>query len=403
VTDEEGGDKNMKKSLFSRVFGGCIPWLATHEADGEKEETQSYEGRPNAIVIVKIEKCVHLPAMINNETSNAYVEIKSRGKRQKTQVIKESVDPIFEEKFDMDHHTNDEVRDLLLTVYHVKFGGGKQFLGKLHIDLTHAKMGDRSRGDKSLELKGMDGITPVICKSPADGKNVNSAIFMSWSISLKPEGLMSMRLSNGRNLIPPDQNGLGTPYVKIKFDDRVLKSHTAHDMAHPRWDQIISFDTLSFDQLYILPAHAKPSPKISIELWDCRALGDDVYIGGCEYDASKIRYETRSEMEWHRISDKTRARRSNVGEIKFSMAWGPNEPTILTVQIEEGFALTTHLQSSILGKKAKSFFSQSKEEENKKTLPSPFLRFQLDNTRKRKTRVIKETTAPKWDGVNNPH
>jgi hypothetical protein len=108
-------------------------------------------------------------------------------------------------------------------------------------------------------------------------------------------------------------------------------------------------------------------------------------------------------MEWHRISDKTRARRSNVGEIKFSMAWGPNEPTILTVQIEEGFALTTHLQSSILGKKAKSFFSQSKEEENKKTLPSPFLRFQLDNTRKRKTRVIKETTAPKWDGVNNPH
>jgi hypothetical protein len=56
-----------------------------------------------------------------------------------------------------------------------------------------------------------------------------------------------------------------------------------------------------------------------------------------------------------------------------------------------------------LGKKAKSFFSQSKEEENKKTLPSPFLRFQLDNTRKRKTKVIKETTAPKWDGVNNPH
>jgi hypothetical protein len=37
VNDEEGGDKNMKKSLFSRVFGGCIPWLATHDADGEKE------------------------------------------------------------------------------------------------------------------------------------------------------------------------------------------------------------------------------------------------------------------------------------------------------------------------------------------------------------------------------
>lgn len=36
--------------------------------------------------------------MVNNESSNPYVEIKSRGKRYKTQVIKETVEPVFQER-----------------------------------------------------------------------------------------------------------------------------------------------------------------------------------------------------------------------------------------------------------------------------------------------------------------
>ena len=87
-----------------------------------------------------------------------------------------------------------------------------------------------------------------------------------------------------------------------------------------------------------------------------------------------------------------------IGEIKFSIAWGPNEPTVLTVQIEEGFALTKHLQSSLLqkGKRAKSFFSKQKDDDKQETLPSSFLSFSLDNTRKRKTKVIKENINPQW-------
>ena len=102
------------------------------------------------------------------------------------------------------------------------------------------------------------------------------------------------------------------------------------------------------------------------------------------------RFETRSDMDWHRLSDKTRTRRANVGDIKFSIAWGPNEKTMLTVQIEEGFALTKYLQSSLAIKtKARGFFSKKKEEDKGETLPSAFLKFSIDSINKRKTKVVK--------------
>ena len=395
--DAEEGEKK-KKSLIAKVFGPCMPWLSPSEEEvADQQEAKQIDGKPDSIVIVKIEKCVHLPAMVNHETSNPYVEIKSRALRQKTQVIKETLDPVFDEKFDMEHNTNDEQRDLLLTVYHQKLGGGKQFLGQLFIDLRASDMGDIVKM-KSWELKQQDGVTPVQCKDPGSGKTVTSCIFMSWNLSLKAEALVSVRVSNARNINSPDTRGLGFPFVKIKFDDRVHKSLAAKELQHPRWDQSISFDTLSIEQLYILPPHAKPSPKMSIEVWDSKAIGEDIFIGSCQTEISKIRYETRSDMQWHRLTDTTKARRANVGEIKFSIAWGPNEPTILTVQIEEGFAITKHLQASLLDKgRRASFFAKNKDDEGKKeTLPSPFLKFSLDNTRRRKTRVIKDNISPQW-------
>ena len=394
--DEDDGEK-PKSTFIQKVFGKCMPWLVqSEETDADGQGAQGFEGKPNSIVIVKIEKCVHLPAMVNNETSNAFVEVRSRGKHQKTQVIKDTLDPLYEEKFDMEHNTEDEVRDLTLTVYHAKLGKGKQFLGKLHVDLARAKVGDNVKM-KMWELTYKDGVTPVTCKDPGSGKTVTSGIFMSWNLSLKPEALVSMRLSNAKNINSPDTRGLGFPFVKVKFDDRVIKSAPAKVLEMPRWDQSISFDTLSIEQLYILPASAKPSPKMIIEVWDSKAIGDDIFIGSCETDISKIRYETRSDMEWHRLSDKTRPRRANVGDIKFSIAWGPNEPTNLCVQIEEGYALTKHLQSSILqGGKKRGFFSKKDDSAKEEVLPSAFLKFALDNTRKRKTNIVKNSCAPQW-------
>jgi Ca2+-dependent lipid-binding protein len=395
--EAETGD-TKKRGVLAKVFGGCFPWLASsEELEVDAQEAAKFEGKPDSIVIVKIEKCVHLPAMINNESSNPYVEIKSRAKRKKTNVIKETLDPIFDAKFDMEHSRDDEVRDLQLTVYHSKFGGGKQFLGQHYVDLKNTKLGDKIQM-REFSLKMEDGVTLVTTRDPGTGKAVESKIFMSWNISLKPEALVSVRVSNARNINSPDTRGLGFPFVKIKFDDRILKSSSATELQHPRWDQSISFDTLSILQLLDLPKEAKPNPKVVIEVWDSKAIGDDIFIGSCETDILNIRYETRSDMAWHRLTDTTRARRANVGEIKFSIAWGPNEPTVLTVQIEEGFALTKHLQSSLLqkGKRAKSFFSKQKDDDKQETLPSSFLSFSLDNTRKRKTKVIKENINPQW-------
>ena len=276
----------------------------------------------------------------------------------------------------MEHSTDDEIRELVLIVYHAKFGGGKQFLGKLVVDLHGVKIGDSTKM-KSWDLKMEDGVTPMTCKDPADGKTVTSAIFMSWNLSLKPKAIVSMRLSNARNIISPDSRGLGFPFVKVKFDDRVVSSSAAKELEHPRWDQSISFDSLSIEQLQELPPHAKPSPKVVVEVWDSKAVGDDIFIGSCDTDIAKIRFETRSELSWHRLSDRTRARRANVGEIKFSIAWGPNEPTILTVQIEEGFALTKHLQAGFMnrGKKTSRLFGKKKADEKQEDLlPSAFLK-----------------------------
>ena len=85
-------------------------------------------------------------------------------------------------------------------------------------------------------------------------------------------------------------------------------------------------------------------------------MGDDIFIGSCDTDIAKIRFETRSELSWHRLSDRTRARRANVGEIKFSIAWGPNEQEEEEDDLEmdeEDQELTSHVRkekSSFLGR-----------------------------------------------------
>ena len=65
----------------------------------------------------------------------------------------------------------------------------------------------------------------------------------------------------------------------------------AIQLERPRWDQSISFDTLSATQLMDLPAHAKPGSKVVLEVWDSKAMGDDIFIGSCETDIQTIRYK----------------------------------------------------------------------------------------------------------------
>ena len=54
---DEDGEAKSKKSLIHRVFGSCVPWLNKEE---EEEDTLGFAGKPNSIVVVKIEKCVRL-------------------------------------------------------------------------------------------------------------------------------------------------------------------------------------------------------------------------------------------------------------------------------------------------------------------------------------------------------
>lgn len=70
----------------------------------------------------------------------------------------------------------------------------------------------------------------VTCKAPGSGKTVDSTIYLGYSLSLIPESLVSIRLSNARNIDSPDTRGLGFPFVKVKFDDRVNKSVSAQEV-----------------------------------------------------------------------------------------------------------------------------------------------------------------------------
>jgi hypothetical protein len=71
----------------------------------------------------------------------------------------------------------------------------------------------------------------VTCKAPGSGKTVDSMIYMGYNLSLIPESLVSIRLSNARNINSPDTRGLGFPFVKVKFDDRIVKSVAATEVC----------------------------------------------------------------------------------------------------------------------------------------------------------------------------
>uniref|UniRef100_A0A673LT15 Multiple C2 and transmembrane domain-containing protein 1-like n=1 Tax=Sinocyclocheilus rhinocerous TaxID=307959 RepID=A0A673LT15_9TELE len=106
-------------------------------------------------------------------------------------------------------------------------------------------------------------------------------------------GIVSIRLIEGRNLIPMDQNGLSDPYVKFKLGPQKYKSKTIPKTLNPQWRE--QFDLHLYDE---------EGGILEITVWDKDIGRRDDFIGHCQLDLSKLSREKTHKLELELEEDK---------------------------------------------------------------------------------------------------
>ncbi|XP_043087502.1 multiple C2 and transmembrane domain-containing protein 1-like, partial [Puntigrus tetrazona] len=106
-------------------------------------------------------------------------------------------------------------------------------------------------------------------------------------------GIVSIRLIEGRNLIPMDQNGLSDPYVKFKLGPQKYKSKTIPKTLNPQWRE--QFDLHLYDE---------EGGILDISVWDKDIGRRDDFIGQCQLDLSSLSREKTHKLELDLEEDK---------------------------------------------------------------------------------------------------
>lgn len=389
-------------SFLDRLMA-CVPFRKKKEE--ETIEAKGALGKVDCVLWVKVIGAKSLPAFGKYEFSNCFAEVVSRGQKFTTKVIYDTIDPTWEEKFEMAHSTTDEVQELIVRVLH-KGGRRPQLMGVLVRNLNALQVGmsvpDLGKGDISYDLLD-DKEEPVKGTPSADGRKHISKVKIQYGIKYQPDALLTVRILQARKLIPPHFKSIGNPFCILRYGDVALTSQGGKDRENPNWGQTMSFDVYT-SETYSKMKGMKRETHITLEVWDPQLMDKDVFIGGFKLDITSIHFGTRADAKWHTMGDTTRPRRENVGKLKCFASWGANEMTTLRVHVEEGIALQQFFN---FGNTANKMMAQlqrfSKEEEKdknkKKELPIPdaYLRLSLDAKKTRKTEVKKQTLDPVWN------
>ena len=183
---------------------------------------------------IELRKATGLRAMDNNGKSDPYVVVKANGKNARSKVIKETVDPEW-----------NQTLELMGTVRDFVDGGLK--LELFDWDAPYKKLLKRSddplgKLDLKLDWLRTDDVHEYSEALPSPGKG--SIAFTVAFEALRPqmfeEGRLFICLSHATGLMSADSNGLSDPYCKLAIGDKKYKSKTIKKTLDPTWGRRLS-------------------------------------------------------------------------------------------------------------------------------------------------------------------
>eukprot|EP01080_Neovahlkampfia_damariscottae_P006512 gene6512-10520_t len=159
-----------------------------------------------------------MPAMDLGGKSDLYVVSKLGPNNHKTKVIKKSLQPIWNEKFQLTFNNMND--DVIFEVYDWDLIGKHDSVGKTSIPVSKLQNG---KNDLWLTL-------PPI-------KNTNPQLH----VILELEPSIRLKVCEGKDLPAMDIGGTSDPFVEISFGKEQKKTKTIKKTLNPQWNETFDF------------------------------------------------------------------------------------------------------------------------------------------------------------------
>uniref|UniRef100_A0A672MF25 Multiple C2 and transmembrane domain containing 1 n=1 Tax=Sinocyclocheilus grahami TaxID=75366 RepID=A0A672MF25_SINGR len=236
-------------------------------------------------------------------TSDPYVKFKIAGKEVfRSKIIHKNLNPVWDERVCL---IVDNLQEpLYFKVFDYDFGLQDDFMGSayLHLDSLELQRPIDVRLDlqdphcPDQDLGSLELAVTLFPRSTEDREHQQQQNLRLSDMHRKSQlwrGIVSIRLIEGRNLIPMDQNGLSDPYVKFKLGPQKYKSKTIPKTLNPQWRE--QFDLHLYDE---------EGGILEITVWDKDIGRRDDFIGHCQLDLSKLSREKTHKLELELEEDK---------------------------------------------------------------------------------------------------
>ncbi|XP_051765826.1 multiple C2 and transmembrane domain-containing protein 1 isoform X5 [Ctenopharyngodon idella] len=243
-------------------------------------------------------------------TSDPYVKFKIAGKEVfRSKIIHKNLNPVWDERVCL--IVNNLQEPLYIKVFDYDFGLQDDFMGSAYLyleSLEHLRPLDvrldlQDPHCSEQDLGSLELVVTLFPRSTEDREALRQVQQQLQQQNLRLSdlhkksqlwrGIVSIRLIEGRNLIPMDQNGFSDPYVKFKLGPQKYKSKTIPKTLNPQWRE--QFDLHLFDE---------EGGVLEISVWDKDIGVRDDFIGQCQLDLSKLSREKTHKLELELEEDK---------------------------------------------------------------------------------------------------
>ena len=292
-------DKQTKPGLVSLVF----VW----EADpGPRDPVISDR---SGIVKVFVSHAVGLRAADSNGTSDPYVKMSIGGRDEKTEVVRKSLNPRFQQEL---VYRFDDFEEALRETLHAEVWdwdlvGFNDSLGKASVDLAdyaeQLRYQARWGGGERIEWA-----PKLIDKAAKEGVR---------------GGTLKVKVVSARGLKAADRNGLSDPYVKVAIGSKAQKTDVVHETLDPTFDATLEFHFDDISQL--IGCHT-----VHVQAWDWDKIGRNDSLGKGQIPLEHLQ-QVLGFGEKVDCSVSLKDKQEAPGQVQIELTWRPDRQSQLFV------------------------------------------------------------------------
>lgn len=165
------------------------------QTTGSRRMSMTGEGgrrqqKSDMVVVVRVYKAQYLPHLKNNAVNDTFVAARMGRDQQAGDVVKDSLDPVYQKKFEFELPDASKKRDVVLRVHRVPKSGNVEVVGKVVLELDGRSLGYHS-DMMNYFLTSEDGNKPIMGRNEK-GHKVGSQLRLTFEITLRQDALLTL-------------------------------------------------------------------------------------------------------------------------------------------------------------------------------------------------------------------